>query len=292
MCIVSSRCPVVIAAGDFSKQWLGWHPESYLPGIKPRSNPQWLGLIHSDSTSAMKKSWVVCVKCTWLKHLGTVFLPLTIRSHEAADLIGLALTVQGEVFEPSESSTTPEIAEKSAKCEDEENHCHDLIANPEDEAVNNLKPEALEGAKATTEMAGGVGSGWDYGMKMVTFLWGPMSRKHVLLPHQCHTCCHICTLLLPHSNPLAATLAATYAPSCCHIQTLLLPHLLPHANPHAATLVFVFILVLFGLVCFLLFVCLFCFLLFCLFVCLFVSLFLCLFLWWGTDQEPRPACNM
>ena len=33
---------------------------------------------------------------------------------------------------------------------------HDLIANPEDEAVKNLKPEALEGAKATTEMAGGV----------------------------------------------------------------------------------------------------------------------------------------
>ena len=83
----------------------------------------------------------------------------------------LALTVQGEVFEPaSESSTTPEIAEKSAKGvgaavlgeklkslwthvvrskgEDEENHLHDLIANPEDE----------EGAKATTEMAGGVGA--------------------------------------------------------------------------------------------------------------------------------------
>ena len=35
---------------------------------------------------------------------------------------------------------------------------HDLIANPEDEAVKNLKPEALEGAKATTEMAGGVGA--------------------------------------------------------------------------------------------------------------------------------------
>ena len=71
----------------------------------------------------------------------------------------LALTVQGEVFEPaSESSTTPEIAEKSAKGEDEENHLHDLIANPEDEAVENLKPEALEGAKATTEMAGGVGA--------------------------------------------------------------------------------------------------------------------------------------
>ena len=70
----------------------------------------------------------------------------------------LALTVQGEVFEPaSESSTTPEIAEKSAKGEDEENHLHDLIANPEDEVVKNLKPEALEGAKATTEMAGGVG---------------------------------------------------------------------------------------------------------------------------------------
>ena len=32
----------------------------------------------------------------------------------------LALTVQGEVFEPSESSMTPEIAEKSAKGEDEE----------------------------------------------------------------------------------------------------------------------------------------------------------------------------
>ena len=64
----------------------------------------------------------------------------------------LALTVQGEVFEPaSESSTTPEIAEKSAKGEDEENHLHDLIANPEDEAVKNLKPEALEGAKATTD---------------------------------------------------------------------------------------------------------------------------------------------
>ena len=74
----------------------------------------------------------------------------------------LALTVQGEVFEPaSESSTTPEIAEKSAKGEDEENHLHDLIANPEDEAdeaVKNLKPEALEGAKPTTEMAGGVGA--------------------------------------------------------------------------------------------------------------------------------------
>ena len=65
--------------------------------------------------------------------------------------------MQGEVFEPSESSTTPEIAEKSAKGEDEENHLHDLIANPEDEAVKNLKPEALEGANATTEMAGGVG---------------------------------------------------------------------------------------------------------------------------------------
>ena len=40
----------------------------------------------------------------------------------------LALTVQGEVFLPaSESSTTPEIAEKSAKGEDEENHLHDLI---------------------------------------------------------------------------------------------------------------------------------------------------------------------
>ena len=70
----------------------------------------------------------------------------------------LALNVQGEVFEPSESSTTPEIAEKSAKGEDAENHLHDLIANPEDEAVKNLKPEALEGAKATTEMAGGVGA--------------------------------------------------------------------------------------------------------------------------------------
>ena len=36
--------------------------------------------------------------------------------------------MQGEVFEPaSESSTTPEIAEKSAKGEDEENHLHDLI---------------------------------------------------------------------------------------------------------------------------------------------------------------------
>ena len=35
---------------------------------------------------------------------------------------------------------------------------HDLIANPEDEAVKNLKPKALEGAKATTEMAGGVGA--------------------------------------------------------------------------------------------------------------------------------------
>ena len=95
------------------------------------------------------------------KHLGSVFLPLTICPHEAADLIGAsaALTVQGEVFEPaSESSTTPEIAEKSAKGEDEENHLHDLIANPEDEAVKNLKPEALEGAKATTEMAGGVGA--------------------------------------------------------------------------------------------------------------------------------------
>ena len=37
-------------------------------------------------------------------------------------------------------------------------HLHDLIANPEDEAVKNLKPEALEGAKATTEMAGGAGA--------------------------------------------------------------------------------------------------------------------------------------
>ena len=37
-------------------------------------------------------------------------------------------------------------------------YLHDLIANPEDEAVKNLKPEALEGAKATTEMAGGVGA--------------------------------------------------------------------------------------------------------------------------------------
>ena len=94
------------------------------------------------------------------KHLGSVFLPLTICPHEAADSAAswelIALTVQGEVFEPaSESSTTPEIAEKSAKGEDEENHLHDLIANPEDEAVKNLKPEALEGAKATTEMAGG-----------------------------------------------------------------------------------------------------------------------------------------
>ena len=52
----------------------------------------------------------------------------------------LALTVQGEVFEPaSESSTTTP--------EDEA-----------DEAVKNLKPEALEGAKPTTEMAGGVGA--------------------------------------------------------------------------------------------------------------------------------------
>ena len=38
----------------------------------------------------------------------------------------LARTVQGEVFEPqSESSSTPEIAEKSAGGEDEENHVHD-----------------------------------------------------------------------------------------------------------------------------------------------------------------------
>ena len=52
----------------------------------------------------------------------------------------LALTVQGEVFEPaSESSTTPEIAEKSAKGEDEENHLHDLISKPEDEAVKKLE---------------------------------------------------------------------------------------------------------------------------------------------------------
>ena len=73
-------------------------------------------------------------------------------------LISLVLALL-QVFEPaSESSTTPEIAEKSAKGEDEESHLHDLIANPEDEAVKNLKPEALEGAKATTEMAGGAGA--------------------------------------------------------------------------------------------------------------------------------------
>ena len=85
----------------------------------------------------------------------------------------LALTVQGEVFEPaSESSTTPEIAEKSAKGEDEENHLHDLIANPEDEAVKNLKPEALEGAKATTEMAGGVGAAV-LGEKLKSLRGGP-----------------------------------------------------------------------------------------------------------------------
>ena len=35
---------------------------------------------------------------------------------------------------------------------------HDLIANPEDEVVKNVKSKALEGAKATTEMAGGVGA--------------------------------------------------------------------------------------------------------------------------------------
>ena len=72
----------------------------------------------------------------------------------------LALTVQGEVFEPSESSTTPEIAEKSAKGGDEENLLGLLSnhANPEDEAAKNLKPGALEGAKTTTEMAGGVGA--------------------------------------------------------------------------------------------------------------------------------------
>ena len=72
----------------------------------------------------------------------------------------LALTVQGEVFEPFQSSTTPEIAEKSAKGGDEENLLGLLSnhANPEDEAAKNLKPGALEGAKATTEMAGGVGA--------------------------------------------------------------------------------------------------------------------------------------
>ena len=85
----------------------------------------------------------------------------------------LALTVQGEVFEPaSESSTTPEIVEKSAKGEDEENHLHDLLANPEDEAVKNLKPEALEGAKATTEMAGGVGAAV-LGEKLKSLRGGP-----------------------------------------------------------------------------------------------------------------------
>ena len=93
------------------------------------------------------------------KHLGSVFLPSPFALMKLLISLVLALTVQGEVFEPaSESSTTPEIAEKSAKGEDEENHLHDLIANPEDEAVKNLKPEALEGAKATTEMAGGVGA--------------------------------------------------------------------------------------------------------------------------------------
>ena len=97
--------------------------------------------------------------CIWhLASLDCISAPcscLTICSHEVASLV-LALTVQGEVFEPaSESSTTPEIAEKSAKGEDEENHLHDLIANPEDEADDR---EALEGAKATTEMAGGVGA--------------------------------------------------------------------------------------------------------------------------------------
>ena len=108
---------------------------------------------------------------------------------------------------------------------------------------------AFETSKMNSPSGTQISLGWDYGMKMVTFLWGPMSRKHVLLPHHCHTCCHIQTLLLPHANPLAAT----YKPSCCHIQTLLLPHanplaatckpscchiqtlLLPHVNPLAAT---------------------------------------------------------
>ena len=36
--------------------------------------------------------------CTWLKHLGTVFLPLTIRSHEAADLIGASTHRAGRSF--------------------------------------------------------------------------------------------------------------------------------------------------------------------------------------------------
>ena len=77
----------------------------------------------------------------------------------------LALTVQGEVFEPaSESSTTPEIAEKSAKGEDAEDEA--------DEAVKNLKPEALEGAKPTTEMAGGVGAAV-LGENLKSLLGGP-----------------------------------------------------------------------------------------------------------------------
>ena len=52
----------------------------------------------------------------------------------------------------------PPNLQRFGEGEDEENHLHDLIANPEDEAVKNLKPEALEGAKATTEMAGGAGA--------------------------------------------------------------------------------------------------------------------------------------
>ena len=42
-------------------------------------------------------SWLG-LPCTWLKHLGTVFLPLTIRSHEAADLIGASTHRAGRSF--------------------------------------------------------------------------------------------------------------------------------------------------------------------------------------------------
>ena len=40
----------------------------------------------------------VQMQCTWLKHFGTVFLPLTIRSHEAADLIGASTHRAGRSF--------------------------------------------------------------------------------------------------------------------------------------------------------------------------------------------------
>ena len=77
---------------------------------------------------------------------------------EVADLIGASTHRAGRKVRIFHD---PRNCRESAKGEDEENHLHDLIANPEDEAdeaVKNLKPEALEGAKATTEMAGGVGA--------------------------------------------------------------------------------------------------------------------------------------